>query len=511
MRLAGLAGKGGEALFEAADRLDRPLAVVIVTDETTPAAQTATGRGTDSVVVASDDDVAGALADHDVDVALLDRYDEGYPDVEGGPIALRVDRTLRPTDETFGPTAVIERGHTVSGATVRPTPATAGTGDPAVLTQEPVLVHSDDDRMSLAGRLDRAAGVALARAVRAIAEGRANPTEGTIRGDVGGSLPARWLATADHVRDLRYGENPHQDAALYERDDGDASVVGAEQLNPGARDLSYNNYNDADAALSLVREFDRPAATVIKHTNPAGCATAETIATAYDRALSTDPMSAYGGIVALNRTCDVATAEALAESFKEVVVAPGYTDDALSVLRESDSLRVLSVGTVAPPAERSPGTFERPLTGGRLLQDRDDQRLAPVDLDVTTEREPTDAQVESMLFAWQVVKHVTSNAIVFVAGTETVGVGAGQMSRVDAVRIAAMKATEHAEGKSAEGAVMASDAFFPFPDGIERAAEAGVEAVVQPGGSVNDDEVIAAADDLGLTMAVTGQRAFKHD
>ena len=510
MRLAGLASEGGEALFEAADRLERTLAVVVVTDATEPAARTATGRGADSAVAADEDAVAEALADHDVDVALLDRFDGEYPDAEG-PVALRVDRTLRPTEETFGPAAAIERGHTVSGATVRPTPATAATDDPAVLTQEPVLVYGDDDPVSLRGRLDRAAGVALARAVRAVAEGRADLAEGTVRGDVGGPLSARLLATADHVRDLRYGENPHQDAALYERDGDEASVVDADQLNPGARDLSYNNYNDADAALSLVREFERPAAAVIKHTNPAGCATAETVATAYDRALSTDPMSAYGGIVALNRTCDATTAEAVTASFKEVVVAPDYTDDALGVLRESDSLRVLSVGAIAPPEERPPGIFERPLTGGRLLQDRDDQRLSGDDLDVVTEREPTAAQVESMLFAWQVVKHVTSNAVVFATGTETVGVGAGQMSRVDAVRIAAMKADEHAEGKSATGAVMASDAFFPFPDGVERAAEAGVEAVVQPGGSVNDDEVIAAADDLGLAMALTDQRAFKHD
>ncbi|PSQ59872.1 phosphoribosylglycinamide formyltransferase, partial [Halobacteriales archaeon SW_7_71_33] len=486
MRLAGLASEGGEALFEAADRLERTLAVVVVTDATEPAARTATGRGVDSAVVADEDAVAEALADHDVDVALLDRFDGEYPDAEGGPVALRVDRTLRPADETFGPAAAIERGHTVSGATVRPAPATDATDDPAVLTQEPVLVYGDDDPVSLRGRLDRAAGTALARAVRAVAEGRADLAEGTVRGDVGGPLPARLLATADHVRDLRYGENPHQDAALYERDGDEASVVDADQLNSGARDLSYNNYNDADAALSLVREFERPAAAVIKHTNPAGCATAETVATAYDRALSTDPMSAYGGIVALNRTCDATTAEAVTASFKEVVVAPDYTDDALGVLRESDSLRVLSVGAIAPPEERPPGIFERPLTGGRLLQDRDDQRLSGDDLDVVTEREPTAAQVE-------------------------VGVGAGQMSRVDAVRIAAMKADEHAEGKSATGAVMASDAFFPFPDGVERAAEAGVEAVVQPGGSVNDDEVIAAADDLGLAMALTDQRAFKHD
>ncbi len=512
MRLAGLAGAGGEALFDAADRSESDLAVVVVTDEESPAAQTARGRSVEVAVAADVTDVTRALDDAaPVDLALVDRYDGPFP--AEGPLALRVTRTLRPETVTPDPAAVVESGHTVTGVTVRPVPETVGPPDaePRVLTQEPVLVHGDDDHVSLAGRLDRAGGVALARAVEAVAEGRANPLQGTIQGDVGGALPARWLATADHRRDLRYGENPHQDAAVYARHGRTASVVDADQLNDGARALSYNNYNDADAALSLVREFDRPAAVVVKHTNPAGCATADTVSEAYDRALSTDPMSAYGGIVALNRPCDAATAEAVTESFKEVIVAPEYTDEALAVLRAEDSLRVLSVGDLLTPAERPPGVVERPITGGRLLQERDDQRLAPADLEVVTERTPTDAQVETMLFAWQVVKHVKSNAVVFATDTETVGVGAGQMSRVDAVRIAAMKAEEHAEDKSAEGAVLASDAFFPFPDGVERAVEAGVEAVVQPGRSVNDDEVIAAADDLGIAMAMTGQRAFRHD
>ncbi len=512
MRLAGLAGQGGEALFEAVDRSGADLARVVVTDEATPAAQTARGRGVDVAVVDDVDGVAQALDGlDDLDLVLVDRYQGSYP--PEGPLALTVERSLRPGTVDDDPADVIESGYKVTGATVRPVPETVGPPDaaPPVLTQEPVLVYADDDRVSLAGRLDRAGGIAFARAVSAVVEGRANPLQGTIQGDVGGSLPARWLGTADHERDLRYGENPHQDAAVYARHGRAASVVDADQLNEGARALSYNNYNDADAALSLVRDFDRPAAAVIKHTNPAGCATADTVAEAYDRALSTDPMSAYGGIVALNRPCDEATAAAVTESFKEVVVAPEYTDAALAVLRAEDSLRVLSVGEVLSPAERPPAVVERPITGGRLLQERDDQRLAPDDLEVVTEREPTDGQVETMLFAWQVVKHVKSNAIVLATDTETVGVGAGQMSRVDAVRIAAMKATEHAENKSAEGTVLASDAFFPFPDGIERAAEAGIEAVVQPGGSVNDDDVTEAADDLGLTMAMTGQRAFRHD
>jgi phosphoribosylaminoimidazolecarboxamide formyltransferase len=330
-------------------------------------------------------------------------------------------------------------------------------------------------------------------------------------------LPARRLASHDRVSRLRYGENPHQDAALYAEPTDEPSVVAAEQLNDGAKGMSYNNYNDADAALALVREFEEPAAAVIKHTNPAGCATADALVAAYERALATDPMSAFGGIVALNRACDAATAEAIVDSFKEVVVAPGYTDDALAVLTGEENLRVLDVGAFGPTAEAgrggddAPPLVETPLTGGRLVQERDDQRLTRADLEIVTERDPTDEHVETMLFAWQTLKHVRSNGILLATGTETVGIGMGQVSRVDAVRLAAMKAEEHAEGKTAEGAVMASDAFFPFPDGVERAAEAGIEAVVQPGGSTNDDAVIEAADDLGVAMAFTGQRSFRHD
>ena len=218
-------------------------------------------------------------------------------------------------------------------------------------------------------------------------------------------------------------------------------------------------------------------------------------------------MSAFGGIVALNRECDAATAERIVDSFKEVVVAPTYTDAALDVLCAEENLRVLEVGDF--DADPEP-LVESDLVGGHLVQERDRQSISPADLEVVTEREPTDAQLETMCFAWQTIKHVKSNAILFAKDTETVGVGMGQVSRVDAVRLAAMKADEHAEGKDADGAVMASDAFFPFPDGIEEAAEAGIEAVVQPGGSVNDEDVIAAADEHDIAMAFTGQRAFQH-
>jgi phosphoribosylaminoimidazolecarboxamide formyltransferase/IMP cyclohydrolase len=218
-------------------------------------------------------------------------------------------------------------------------------------------------------------------------------------------------------------------------------------------------------------------------------------------------MSAFGGIVALNRECDAATAEQIIDSFKEVVVAPGYTDAALDVLFQKENLRVLDVNE---NFEVTDTLTEKPLVGGRLVQERDTQHLTADDLEVVTEREPTDEQIESMLFAWHTLKHVKSNGILFAKGTETVGIGMGQVSRVDAVRLAAMKADEHAEGKDAAGAVMASDAFFPFPDGIEEAAEAGIEAVIQPGGSVNDEDVIEACDEHDIAMAFTGNRAFQH-
>jgi len=335
----------------------------------------------------------------------------------------------------------------------------------------------------------------------------------TVDGDTGGDFPERRFVSEERADTLRYGENPHQDAALYV-DDGceEASVVGADQLNPGAKGMGYNNYNDADGALNLVKEFDEPAAAVIKHTNPAGCATSDTVADAYDRALRTDAKSAFGGIVALNRECDADTADAIVDSFKggrrrarlhrqRARCAPGEEEPPRA------RCRPLGEGD-----ERFSERFtEKPVVGGRLVQERDRQSPTAGDLDVVTEREPTDEQLATMVFAWKTLKHVKSNGILFATGTETVGVGMGQVSRVDAVTLAAMKAEKDAEGKSAEGAVMASDAFFPFPDAIEEAAEAGIEAVIQPGGSVNDEDVIAAADEHDMAMAFTGSRCFRHD
>ena len=523
MNIAGMASNRGRNLLHLADAEPGGAAfsVVLANEEGAPVLEGAAERGIPTEVVPKADDetreeherrVLQRLEGYDVDLVCLDGYMRILTEtfLDEAPTTINVHPSLLPSFPGMDAhEQVLEAGVSVTGCTVHVVDETVDGGP--IVTQEPVPVYDGDDAQDLKERvLYEAEFAAYPRAVKWFAEDRVTVEDGdvSVEGDDGGQFPARRLASDDRGRELRYGENPHQDAAVYL--DGaceEASVVHADQLNEGAKALSYNNYNDADGALSLIKEFDEPAAAVIKHTNPAGCATADDLADAYDRALSTDPMSAFGGIVALNRECDAATAEAITDSFKEVVVAPGYTDAALDVLFEKDNLRVLDVGELDDPSE--PLT-ESHLVGGRLVQERDLQSLTADDLEFPTEREPTDEQVETMLFAWQTIKHVKSNAILFAKGTETVGVGMGQVSRVDAVRLAAMKADEHAEGKDADGAVMASDAFFPFPDGIEEAADAGVEAVIQPGGSVNDEDVVEAADEHGIAMAFTGQRAFQH-
>jgi phosphoribosylaminoimidazolecarboxamide formyltransferase/IMP cyclohydrolase len=540
MKLAGMASNRGRNLMNVADRAPggAEFAVVLTNDADAPVLEKAEKRDIPTEVVEREGDdrraherrVLDALDGYDLDLVCLDGYMRVLSDtfLDAAPTTLNVHPSLLPSFpgmDAWGD--ALDAGVAVSGCTVHlVTDATDENGEVLedevdggpVVTQEPVPVYEDDDADALKDRvLYQGEFQAYPRAVKWFAQDRVTvetdadgePTAVTVEGDTGGDLPERRLASHDRAADLRYGENPHQDAALYaDYTTGEASVVHADQRNEGAKALSYNNYNDADAALNLVKEFDEPAAAVIKHTNPAGCATADTLAEAYADALSTDPMSAFGGIVALNRECDAATAEQVVDSFKEVVVAPGYTDDALATLFEKENLRVLEVEGEMEVTE--PMT-EKPLVGGRLVQERDTQQVTPEGLEVVTDREPTDEQVESMIFAWQTIKHVKSNAILFAKGTETVGVGMGQVSRVDAVRLAAMKAEEHAEGKSADGAVMASDAFFPFPDGIEHAAEAGIEAVIQPGGSQNDDRVIEAADEHDMAMVFTGSRAFRHD
>ncbi|RVT83291.1 bifunctional phosphoribosylaminoimidazolecarboxamide formyltransferase/IMP cyclohydrolase [Rhodobacteraceae bacterium CCMM004] len=323
--------------------------------------------------------------------------------------------------------------------------------------------------------------------------------------------PRRRVFAGRLVQPLRYGENPHQAAAFY-ADGSGAGIAGARQVQGKA--LSYNNIADADAALALVREFaaDTPACVVVKHANPCGVALGATPAAAYARAYDCDRVSAFGGIVALNRPLDAETAEAVTAIFTEVVIAPNADEAARDIFAAKKNLRLLLTGDAAAPGS---ALRAQPVTGGFLVQDADVAPLDPDALRVVTERTPTEAQMADLRFAWTVAKHVKSNAIVYAKNGATVGIGAGQMSRVDSTRIAAHKARDMAEAMGlAEpptiGSVVASDAFFPFPDGLLTAAGAGALAVIQPGGAMRDDEVIAAANEAGLAMVLTGQRHFRH-
>ena len=308
--------------------------------------------------------------------------------------------------------------------------------------------------------------------------------------------------TLHKINDLRYGENPHQKAALYRTDQSGAAAgtLASARILSG-KEMSFNNYVDADSAWQLVCDFDSIACAVIKHTNPAGVGLGSTPSEAYKKALATDPVSAFGGIVAFNKRVDAVAAEELTRIFTEVVIAPEYDEGALEILRTKKNLRVLEMRTTA----QSQDVQYRQITGGMLLQTPDNLRITRDDLRTVTERQPNDDEVDALLFAWIVCKHTKSNAIVYARADQTVGVGAGQMSRVDSVKIGAMRAN-----LPLQGTVLASDAFFPFRDGIDEAAKHGITALIQPGGSVRDAEVIAAANELGLAMVFTGVRHFKH-
>ncbi len=323
--------------------------------------------------------------------------------------------------------------------------------------------------------------------------------------DTDSKFPGALTLTFTKAYDVRYGENPHQQGAFYiERNAPSGSLALAESLGAGGKELSFNNLVDVDATLEAVREFDQPAAVVVKHTNPCGVARATTLEHAYRIAREADAQSAFGGIVALNRKVDRDTANAIAETFIECVIAPGFAPDALERLRKKKNLRILATGEWLS-TDYAALQFKR-VGGGLVVQDRDASGPSEVRAGkVVTQRAPTDDEFRALDFAWRVCKHVKSNAIVFAKPDRTVGVGAGQMARVTAVGIASQKA-----GELSRGAVMASDAFFPFPDGIEAAAEAGIKAVVQPGGSKGDDAVIAAANAAGLAMVFTGVRHFRH-
>ena len=314
-------------------------------------------------------------------------------------------------------------------------------------------------------------------------------------------FPRRTGFSGTLKQTLRYGENPHQGAALYLDGSQRPGVSTAVQLQ--GKELSYNNLNDTDAAFELVAEFDEPAVAIIKHANPCGVAVGKNCLETYKRALACDSISAFGGIIALNRPLDVKTAEEIIKIFSEVIIAPSVDAAALAVLKTKTNLRVLTTGGMPDPAQKR--RWVKSIAGGFLVQDADCGRITRENLKIVTERKPTEKEIEDMLFAFRVAKHVKSNAIVYVKDRATVGIGAGQMSRIDSTRIAA-----HKGGEAIKGSVVASDAFFPFPDGLIAAAEAGATAVIQPGGSVKDAEVIAAANQRGLTMVFTGMRHFRH-
>ncbi len=333
---------------------------------------------------------------------------------------------------------------------------------------------------------------------------------GWFAGRLGEAFPERFSVAGTLRQALRYGENPHQRAALYVTGDR-PGVARAEQVQ--GKELSFNNLNDTDAALECVAEFEAPTIVIVKHANPCGVASGADLATAWEAALRCDPVSAFGGIVAANRVLDKAAAERIAAIFTEVIVAPDAAAEARAVLARKKGLRLLLTGALPDPG--APGLQVRSIAGGLLVQERDAGRVSGADLRVVTRRGPTEAERADLLFAFRVCKHVKSNAIVYVRGGATVGVGAGQMSRVDSARIAAWKgqAAAEAAGLAANltvGSVAASDAFFPFADGLEAVIAAGATAVIQPGGSIRDPEVIAAADKAGIAMVFTGMRHFRH-
>ncbi|MDO5621701.1 MAG: bifunctional phosphoribosylaminoimidazolecarboxamide formyltransferase/IMP cyclohydrolase [Paracoccus sp. (in: a-proteobacteria)] len=369
-------------------------------------------------------------------------------------------------------------------------------------------LDANDDATSLAFRKQQAQ-IAYARTAAYDAA-----VSTWMAGAIGQDTPRRRAFAGTLAQPLRYGENPHQAAAFYTDGSNRPGVATARQWQ--GKELSYNNINDTDAAFELVAEFDPaqgPACAIIKHANPCGVARGDSAVDAYRRAFDCDRTSAFGGIIALNQPLDGDTARAITEIFTEVVIAPSASDEARDVFAAKKNLRLLTTGGLPDP--KAGGLTFRQVAGGFLVQGRDNGHVTPADLKVVTERQPTEAELADLLFAWTIAKHVKSNAIVYARDLATVGIGAGQMSRVDSTRIGRIKSQDAAQvlGLAApltDGAAVASDAFFPFADGIEALAEAGARAVIQPGGSMRDTEVIEAANRLGLAMVFTGQRHFRH-
>ena len=335
-------------------------------------------------------------------------------------------------------------------------------------------------------------------------------------GQVGDAAPVRKSISGSLAQTLRYGENPHQTGAFYRTGDPRPGVAHARQLQ--GKELGYNNIADADAAYELVAEFDAPACVIVKHANPCGVAVGSDLATAYTRALECDAVSAFGGVIAVNRTLTGADARLITDIFTEVVIAPGADEEAQAIFAAKKNLRLLLTDGLPDPL--AAGEVFRSVAGGFLVQSRDRSRIASSDLKIVTRRQPTPQEIEDMLFAFTVAKHVKSNAIVYAKDGQTAGIGAGQMNRRDSARIAAIRAREAGEAQAlrtgglahslAQGSACASEAFFPFADGLLEAVAAGATAVIQPGGSIRDDAVIAAADEAGVVMAFTGVRVFRH-
>ena len=364
---------------------------------------------------------------------------------------------------------------------------------------------------------DGATTLAFRQRLALIAFGRTAAYDSAVSGWMADAInegTPRWRSFAGRLaQPLRYGENPHQAAAFYR--DGSTRPGVATAVQWQGKELSYNNINDTDAAFELVAELgaDKPACAIIKHANPCGAACAGTLVAAYQRALECDQVSAFGGIVALNQTLDGETAAEITRIFTEVVIAPDATDEARAIFDQKQNLRLLTTGSLPDAGQK--GLLFRQVSGGFLVQDRDISVIGPDDLKPVTRRAPSDTELQDLLFAWKIAKHVKSNAIVYAKDGRTIGIGAGQMSRVDSTMIAARKAEDMGRAldlphSPAQGAVAASDAFFPFADGIEVLASVGVSAIIQPGGSMNDQAVIEAADRLGLAMVFTGQRHFRH-
>jgi phosphoribosylaminoimidazolecarboxamide formyltransferase/IMP cyclohydrolase len=378
--------------------------------------------------------------------------------------------------------------------------------DPAdyVRVQDEITANGDvaqKTRFELAVKVFRT----TARYDAAISSHLGAQLEGTAA--VSASFPSSLTVNLVKAQDLRYGENPHQLAAFYRDESAASGIAAARQLQ--GKELSFNNILDLDAAYRCCAEFQAPACVIVKHTNPCGVGLAETLPEAFLKARAADPVSCFGGIVALSRPVDAPTATLLAETFFEAIVAPGYSDDALKILASKKNLRVMILDAKA--ARDAKQMDMRRVSGGLLVQEADLKLADPATCEVVTKRKPTAKELHDLMFAWTVVKHVKSNAIVYAKDGQTLGVGAGQMSRVDSVRIAANKAEEiFKDAKVLKGSVLASDAFFPFRDGLDTAAKVGITAVVQPGGSVRDAEVIAAADEQNIAMVFTRERHFKH-